>query len=53
MRLYEFTNPTKYLPEHDTADLAKQNNQIKTADADDDAVRRLKKKSEIKKPTML
>jgi hypothetical protein len=51
MRLYEFTNPTKYLlPEADTADLVEQSKNITTADAGGDAVRRLKKKTVTDKP---
>jgi hypothetical protein len=52
MRLYEFTDPTKYLlHETDAADLVKQGKNIETADAGDEAARLLRKKSETKKLT--
>jgi hypothetical protein len=51
MRLYEFTNPTKYLPPGtDAADLLKQSKNIETADAADIADPHLKKRPETKKP---
>jgi hypothetical protein len=47
MRLYEFTNSTKYLlPKANAADLVKPSN--KTADTTDIADRHLKKKPSIK-----
>ena len=49
MRLYEFTNPTKYLlPEIDAADLLKQSENFLIDDTTDDAKRHLKKKPESK-----
>jgi hypothetical protein len=52
MRLYEFTDPTKYLfPETDAADLAKQRNNRKAADNIACANGHLRKKPDTKEPT--
>jgi hypothetical protein len=52
MRLYEFTDPTKYLlPESDAIDLLKIIGNLKTSDTADDAVRRLRKRPEAQKPS--
>jgi hypothetical protein len=46
MRLYEFTNPTKYLlPETNAADLHKPHEKARSDDTTDIANRHLKKKS--------
>jgi len=50
MRLYEFTNPTRYLqPEAHAANLRNQSKNAKTADTTDIADRYLKKKPSTKK----
>jgi hypothetical protein len=50
MRLYEFTDPTKYLtPETDSADVLGQGKAIKEDDSSDIANRRLRKNPETKK----
>jgi hypothetical protein len=51
MRLYEFTDPTKYLlPETDAADLVKQSKNIEAVDTTGNANPRSKKRPETKKP---
>jgi hypothetical protein len=48
MRLYEFTDPRRYLlPKNNAADLVKRSKNIKTADTND-TVRNTKEKPEIK-----
>jgi hypothetical protein len=50
MRLYEFTDPNRYLlPKTDAGDRLKQRKNIKTANTAD-TVRRLSEKLETKKP---
>jgi hypothetical protein len=49
MRLYEFTDPTKYLlPEPKAADFVKQSKNITTADAPEMPDRHSRKRLEIK-----
>jgi hypothetical protein len=49
MRLYEFTDPTKYLLlETNVTDTLKQSKNTRTADAADDASHHLKKKPSTK-----
>jgi hypothetical protein len=50
MRLYEFTEPTKYiLPETDATDLVKRNDDSKAADTTNIAERHLREKPSTKR----
>jgi hypothetical protein len=52
MRLYEFTDPTKYLlPEIGAAELLMLPETVLVEDTADDAVRRLRKRPEAQKPS--
>jgi hypothetical protein len=52
MRLYEFTDPTKYLqPEAHTSDLVTQHDDSKAADTTDIANRHLRTQRDTKEPT--